>query len=437
MKLLPSNDHTLTAKVVLQRELAGADFDRLQNLLRRRAASWSSRLRLEIDNKVKVDLKQPGAVRAVAERETRTIASGRRLGGPAFVGAYPSLECGVSVDSEPIVWMRDGSLRLGNRISFVAHADEIEGMSAAHWIYQVFMEMVEAFEPLWGAVSSHPEYDAKVMGVFPSDSSTPGAWGAVGYDFGRALPGLFWINFFGPRYVELIGRERLLGAPAVEAREVGRGVLVVTRSDPYEWGSEHARRSLEDVLGHIGRQFFFSKAEPDAQRVAPDWSEAFRSAPDSRELGPEHDVERIVDYLGQLAASSLESQGEFWPFGCTVGLGGELTPTTALGDEKTDPIQAAELLEKSIRVDAEQARIRAAGICKDVRLRHRDGSAQDAIDIAVDLREGEPVRVIYRYRRTASGAYEFEEPTREIPDMLLFPGAPSALSVHDSAAGKA
>lgn len=434
MKLLPSSDHTLTARIVLQRELAGADFDRLQNLLHRRAASWSSRLRLEIDNKAKVDLKQAGAVRAVAERETSTTASGRRLGGPSFVGAYPSLECHVSVDSMPIVWMRTGSLRLGNSISFVAHADEIEGMSAAHWIYQVFMEMVETFEPLWGAVSSDPEYEAKVMGVFPSDSSTPGAWGAVGYDFGRALPGLFWLNFFGPRYVELIGRERLLGAPAVEAREVGSGVLIVTRSDPYEWGSEDARRSLEDVLGHIGRQFFFSKAEPDAPRVAPDWSEAFGSTPDPRASRSEHDVERIVEYLGQMAGSFLESQGEFWPFGCTVGLDGELTPTTALGDEETDPIQAAELLEKSIRAGAEHGRIRAAGICKDVRLRHCDGSAQDAIDIGVDLREGEPVRVIYPYRRTASGAYEFEEPTREIPDMLLFPGVTSELSTHTKSA---
>lgn len=284
MKLPPHGDHTMTAEIVLQRELVGADFDRLHDLLRRRAASWSSRLRLEIDSKVKVDLNQPHTLRAVVERTTKTF-NGRRLGGAFFVGIDSSIECGVSVDSEPIVWMRDGSLRLGNRISFVAHADEIEGVSAAHWIYQVFVEMVEAFEPLWGAVSSHLEYEAKVMGMFSSDSSTPGAWGAVGRDFGRALPGLFWLNFFGPRYVELIGRECLLGTPAVEAREVGRGVLIVTRSNPYEWSSEDVRRSLEDVLGHIGHQFFFAKGDPNDPRVAPVWSEAFGSAPDQNNRG--------------------------------------------------------------------------------------------------------------------------------------------------------
>jgi hypothetical protein len=31
---------------------------------------------------------------------------------------------------------------------------------------------------------------------------------AVGRDFGRYLPGVFWLNFFGPDYTDRIGPER-------------------------------------------------------------------------------------------------------------------------------------------------------------------------------------------------------------------------------------
>jgi hypothetical protein len=88
--------------------------------------------------------------------------------------------------------------------------------------------------PAWGAVSSREEYDAKVM------SDGPGV-AAIGRDFGRFLPGLFTLNFFGPPWVDLVGRERLLGAPG--ARAVGDGVLIAAGDDPSgtrapDWGRD-------------------------------------------------------------------------------------------------------------------------------------------------------------------------------------------------------
>jgi hypothetical protein len=55
---------------------------------------------------------------------------------------------------------------------------------------------------------------------------------AVGLDFARYLPGVFAANFFGPPYVELIGRERLMAAPASQVASVDDGVLVALDDDP-------------------------------------------------------------------------------------------------------------------------------------------------------------------------------------------------------------
>jgi hypothetical protein len=41
---------------------------------------------------------------------------------------------------------------------------------------------------------------------------------AIGRDFGKTLPGFFWLNFFAPRLVEHIGRVRLLSTPGATRR---------------------------------------------------------------------------------------------------------------------------------------------------------------------------------------------------------------------------
>jgi hypothetical protein len=41
---------------------------------------------------------------------------------------------------------------------------------------------------------------------------------AVGCDFGRFLPGLFWLNFFGRPYRGLIGDAHLRSTPAGRGR---------------------------------------------------------------------------------------------------------------------------------------------------------------------------------------------------------------------------
>ncbi len=94
---------------------------------------------------------------------------------------------------------------------------------------------------------------------------------ADGRDFGRFLPGVFWLNFFGRRCRELIGTDRLLSAPAERVAPIDDGVLIVVAGSPAAWDTPEYAVSEQRVRSHLGAELFFSKAEPERLTVVPDW----------------------------------------------------------------------------------------------------------------------------------------------------------------------
>jgi hypothetical protein len=94
---------------------------------------------------------------------------------------------------------------------------------------------------------------------------------AIGRDFGRFLPGLFWLNFFGGRYKDLIGEERLRSAPAERVIGLDSGVIISLAADPARWNSTEFTMSEERVRRHLGPAFFFAKSDSERETVAPDW----------------------------------------------------------------------------------------------------------------------------------------------------------------------
>jgi len=87
----------------------------------------------------------------------------------------------------------------------------------------------------------------------------------------RALPGLYWINYLGPPYVELIGRQRLLAAPAWSVRALGDGVLVQTDEVPELWDSAGYRERERRIMHHLGPAHFFAKDQAQQRLLAPDF----------------------------------------------------------------------------------------------------------------------------------------------------------------------
>ncbi|HYO59013.1 hypothetical protein [Archangium sp.] len=63
---------------------------------------------------------------------------------------------------------------------------------------------------------------------------------------------VFWLNVFGPRLVETVGRERMLSTPAHRVEELPNGsILLVTWPTAVDFASEEARKAQARALVHL------------------------------------------------------------------------------------------------------------------------------------------------------------------------------------------
>ena len=96
---------------------------------------------------------------------------------------------------------------------------------------------------------------------------------AVGIDASKGLPGLYWINFFGPPYRDLIGYDRFVTAPAAVVCVVDDGVLLRLHNDPTAWNTPEYLAIEHRIIAHLGSKYFFSKTDTAKQTVAPEFGE--------------------------------------------------------------------------------------------------------------------------------------------------------------------
>jgi hypothetical protein len=269
----------LDCEVVFDRYLGADDeLDVLQALLVAAAPRWCSKLRVwrgPRDQRL-VDVGRPGALRAAVlaaagERgptyralvERYGAGDERLVGSAELRGAGPELVLVVSVD-ERVVSPLGPATQLGNDIALQVRRPRVKGRGGAVWVQEVFTGLCAGLSPAWGSAQHPAEYWAKVMSDGPSIA-------AVGRDFGRFLPGVFWLNFFGRRYRALLGEERLRSTPADAVLAVDDGVLVALAPGPWNWDTPEYAVAEQRVRDHLGAELFFSKAHPDRPTVAPDW----------------------------------------------------------------------------------------------------------------------------------------------------------------------
>lgn len=271
-------DGDLDAELVFDRFLDGDELDRVQVALVAVAPKWCSRLRVWRSSKdqVPIDVSQPDALAAAV-----LVAAGERgptyrrlveeYGTPPFErfrgsvelrGAGPEMVVVISVD-QMVLSPLGSKKRLGNRLSLQVRRPKVEGQLGSAWVRSSFEVLCSALAPAWGAAKHPHEYRAKVMSDAPSVE-------AVGRDFGRHLPGVFWINFLGRPYRNLLGDDRLRSVPGKIA-DVGDGVIVMLGPEPGLWDDPSFAAAEQKVRDHLGTQLFFSKADPDRVGLVPDW----------------------------------------------------------------------------------------------------------------------------------------------------------------------
>jgi len=181
------------------------------------------------------------------------------IGSAELAGSYEDLS----------MYLQHGQTTLppsNNQIAIeVYRRSSVEGQTVAEWAPRMFEALTIHLPVRYARACTNTEYAAKNM-----VDDEEGTW-AIGADLLDAIPGIYWLNFFGPPYVDLIGRERLLSAPAHEVKTAGAGVLVALDSSPVAWKNADYRQRERDVVAHLGEQFFFSRFDPERKTIAPDF----------------------------------------------------------------------------------------------------------------------------------------------------------------------
>jgi len=179
-------------------------------------------------------------------------------------GCDDSLILVFSIDEE-VFWPAGDAWIWANDVSFQICRSRVEGIDSVVWSNTMLEALCSDLSPPYAYGRMSAEFDTKNI------SHGGGGAEAVGVNVSKALPGLYWLNFFGRPYRDLIGRECLLSAPAHEVRELDDGVLLALHENPRAWDTPGYRAREKQVREHLGPQYFFSKDDPNRKTVAPDF----------------------------------------------------------------------------------------------------------------------------------------------------------------------
>lgn len=185
----------------------------------------------------------------------------REIGAAYLRGATPALTVFVHVDTYLLAPVLEKHV-FSNTISIDVLRPRPEGYKYVEWARPAFRRFCETYAPLHAYGCMLEEFNHKNM-------FTDGHEEAIGIDVKKYLPGLYWQNYFGKPYVELIGEEQLLTAPAPFIRKVKGGVWMEVHDTPSEWDTLIYRRTVKEVIAHLGPEYFFDRFKPQPKTYAP------------------------------------------------------------------------------------------------------------------------------------------------------------------------
>ena len=255
--------------------LAKGALTEVEHVLHEILPRWSHKLRVRIDIRSRewFDASKPdrldGAVRRLIQpgRTYKALVKrygpgeyDRELGHATLTGDYSGVYVFLSLDDWIFMPQPDRQL-FGNDISIWVERKDVEGMPAAQWMANASAILCESMDFMYGFAYCNGEYYSKNMDI--------NRGGAIGIDPSKYLPGLYWINFFGEPYVELIGKKRLMTIPDAITKELPTGVIVQFGTNPHAWNTSEYITAIEKALDHIGRQYFFDRRNTNQQTVAP------------------------------------------------------------------------------------------------------------------------------------------------------------------------
>jgi hypothetical protein len=260
--------------LLLDREMLGT----VQQICAELAPSWSSKLHVydsphgapqvpigapdALFNATKTEVTEHGPFYKKLERRFGLPKHTGISGMVELRGGNSSITVVLSVDKRRFLQVGDIWI-WGNHISFQLRAKRIEGRSAAEFAEILFNELCSRLPVWYGHAEETKEFDAKNI------SREGGGMAAIGVDISKALPGLYWLNFFGRHVVEEIGREKFAAVSAFSKKTIGDGIMLRAIRDPSGWQEPGQAEAEMNVMSTLGEQYFFLRSEPFRNTRSP------------------------------------------------------------------------------------------------------------------------------------------------------------------------
>jgi hypothetical protein len=130
---------------------------------------------------------------------------------------------------------------------------------------EFFLGAVEQLSVRYGCGYDRSEFEAK--NIIRNDNGVS----AVGVRLGAAIPGLYWLNFFGTPYLDMIGSSRFLSLPAGSIIRRSSGIVIKLADDPDDWRTQDYRCAERKIVEHLGSDYFFNPEIPEQATQAPDF----------------------------------------------------------------------------------------------------------------------------------------------------------------------
>lgn len=145
----------------------------------------------------------------------------------------------------------------------IVGANNVNDKPVHSWAEEFFLEAVARLSTRYGCAYAIDEFEAKNL------VRTEGGVSAVGVRIGAAIPGVYWLNFFGDAYLEMAGLDRFLSLPAGVVLRNPKGVIVRLADTPHEWQDREYVDAARQIVEHLGIQFFFDRDQPERATKAP------------------------------------------------------------------------------------------------------------------------------------------------------------------------
>ncbi len=148
-----------------------------------------------------------------------------------------------------------------------------------HLALVLFRFLLDRFSTSFGWITTEEDLRSKHLVTYPDCGGVAevymgldvGRFVTVTMDYGREiLPGVYWVTYFGPGAMAVLGYERLTQLEAYGIERVGEGILVSAYPSSREIGTPLGLRAEASIRDQLGRERFFDKTYVDVEGLKTD-----------------------------------------------------------------------------------------------------------------------------------------------------------------------